>query len=423
MADASSKMKTQQGWQRVRLGDIARLRKGLMYKSSNYSNVHDGMAFLTLKSICRGGGFNLKGIKYFSGEYSPSAVVNAGDLVIANTDITRDAEVVGAPMLISNISEKPVLISMDLSVLDVNRNKADIKFLYYILQAESARSFMKEHSSGSTVLHLKTKDVPNFSFLMPTLKDQQKIAEILGSVDEEIQKTDEIIITARKLKEGLLNHLFYSGVSNRKIKKTEIGSIPENWNVELLDLVAKRGSGHTPNKKHAEYWNGGIKWVSLSDSNRLDNRYIYETVKEISFEGINNSSAVLHPKDTVIVSRDAGIGKAALLGSDNMAVSQHFIAWQCGEKLLPEYLYYWFQSKKKELEQIATGTTIKTIGLSFFKKLQIPLPAIKEQKQIGEIFWSIDDKIDINLKTKEKLLLLKKGLMRDLLSGKVRVDV
>jgi type I restriction enzyme, S subunit len=129
--------------------------------------------------------------------------------------------------------------------------------------------------------------------------------------------------------------MFLSRIFGEPIER----SLPTGWQVDLLDNVGKRGSGHTPDQEYPEYWNGGIRWVSLADSNKLDKIYISETTKQISELGIRNSSAVLHPPGTVVLSRDAGVGKSAILATD-MAVSQHFIAWVCGPKLHNLYLYY-----------------------------------------------------------------------------------
>ncbi len=104
--------------------------------------------------------------------------------------------------------------------------------------------------------------------------------------------------------------------------------IPKGWQVNLLDDLTQRGSGHTPDKTFDEYYNGGIKWVSLADSYRLDNGLINETEIEISELGVRKSSAVIHPSGTVLMSRDAGVGKSAIMAVD-MAVSQHFIVWRC----------------------------------------------------------------------------------------------
>ena len=171
---------------------------------------------------------------------------------------------------------------------------------------------------------------------------------------------------------------------------------PSDWKTSLLDAITTRGSGHTPSQKFPEYWDGGVKWVSLADSSALDNRYIFETDKKISMLGIRKSSAVLHPPNTVILSRDAGVGKSAILGQE-MAVSQHFIAWNCGTSrrtLHPEFLYYWLQWLKPEFERMAVGSTVKTIGLPYFKKLKITYPAIQEQTAIAVLLSTCDAAIE-----------------------------
>ncbi len=204
-------------------------------------------------------------------------------------------------------------------------------------------------------------------------------------------------------------------------KKTKLGWIPEDWEFKLLDEVSKRGSGHTPNKKKEEYYNGGIKWISLADSSKLDKGLISETENDISELGIKNSSAVIHKKNTVLLSRDAGVGKSAVMYED-MAVSQHFIAWYTNESLCHYwFLYYLLQKNKREFERVAVGSTIKTIGLGYFKKLKIPLPSLPEQKKIADILSIWDKAIETTQALIKKLQLRKKGLMQQLLTGKKRL--
>ena len=199
-------------------------------------------------------------------------------------------------------------------------------------------------------------------------------------------------------------------------------SIPENWKYDFLDKFAIRCSGHTPSQSHPEYWNGGIKWISLADSNRLDQGYIFETTKQISDEGIKNSSAVLLPAETVILSRDAGIGKSAVM-SETMAVSQHFMAWKCDnhEKLHSWFLYNWLQLNKPEFERQAVGSTIKTIGLPYFKKLKIAVPPFPEQQKIAQILSTWDKAIAVTEQLLANSQQQKKALMQQLLTGKKRL--
>lgn len=195
--------------------------------------------------------------------------------------------------------------------------------------------------------------------------------------------------------------------------------VHQNWKLVLLDRVAKRGSGHTPNKSIPAYWNGGIKWISLADSNKLDRIHINSTKYEISKEGIKNSSAVLHPLGIVVLSRDAGVGKSAITTCE-MAVSQHFITWQCGPELHNYFLYYWLQFMKPVFEKIAIGSTIKTIGLPFFQQLEIPLPPLSVQREIAKVLLCWDSSIDQLEHLLKAKLRLKHGLMQQLLTGKKR---
>lgn len=170
-------------------------------------------------------------------------------------------------------------------------------------------------------------------------------------------------------------------------------SLPTGWCRVKLDDVTNRASGHTPDQGTPEYWNGGVKWVSLADSGKLDRGYIEKTDKEISAQGIRNSSAVLLPPETVILSRDAGVGKSAVLMTE-MAVSQHFVAWDCGGGVEPWFLYAWLQLQKPFFERMAAGSTIKTIGLPLFKRLEIDLPPLIEQRKIVKILKAWDEAIE-----------------------------
>jgi type I restriction enzyme S subunit len=122
-----------------------------------------------------------------------------------------------------------------------------------------------------------------------------------------------------------------------------------------------------------------------------------------------------------VLSRDAGIGKSAIMRSQ-MAVSQHFMAWLCGSKLNNHFLYYWLQFAKPQFEQVANGTTIKTIGLQYFKDLEIPLPPMHEQRAIAKALFDID----LLLSGLDRLIAkkgdLKQAVLQQLLTGQSRLQ-
>ncbi len=203
-------------------------------------------------------------------------------------------------------------------------------------------------------------------------------------------------------------------------KQSAVGVIPEDWDDSLLDKLAKRGSGHTPNKLHPEYWNGTIEWISLADSPALDQIFIHRTSATVTPGGIAHSSAVVHPAGTVVLSRDAGVGKSAIMGTA-MAVSQHFMAWTCGPELDNRYLYYWLQFAKPQFERIANGTTIKTIGLQYFKDLRIPNPPLPEQRAIATVLSDVDALLSGLDRQIAKKRDLRRAAIQQLLSGQTRL--
>jgi restriction endonuclease S subunit len=318
----------------------------------------------------------------------------------------------------------PFVVGADGTQIIKPIQSVDDRFFFYLVS--DAANKIGNYGYDRHFKHLR-----EFRCIFPiNKKEQEKIAEVLSTIDRAIAQTEAIIAKQQRIKTGLMQDLLTKGIdengnirseATHKFKDSAIGRIPVEWEVELLDKLGERGSGHTPNKSHPNYWNGGIKWVSLADSSKLDQIYIFDTDKEISTQGLKNSSAVLHPKGTVILSRDAGVGKSAILGTE-MAVSQHFIVWRCGKNLNNHYLYYWLQKEKPKFEGIASGSTIVTIGLQFFRQYQIAIPKlIDEQNIIAEIIKKSDECISKHRCTLEKLKRRKTGLMQDLLTGKVRV--
>ena len=249
---------------------------------------------------------------------------------------------------------------------------------------------------------------------VPEPPEQQKIADCLGSLDGLIAAEDRKLEALRQHKQGLMQQLFPEpGGTVPRLRFPDCQNAGA-WEDKKLDDLARRGTGHTPKKAIEEYYNGGIKWVSLADSKRLDNGLISETEIEISEEGIKNSSAVLHPPGSVILSRDAGVGKSAII-SCPMAVSQHFIVWTCEPTVLSNwFLYYQLQLLKPYFEGIATGSTIKTIGLPFFNALRVTVPRLAEQQRIADCLSILDARVATQVQKLDALETHKQGLLQQL---------
>lgn len=186
---------------------------------------------------------------------------------------------------------------------------------------------------------------------------------------------------------------------------------PRGWTWTPLDAVAQLESGHTPSRKHDEYWNGGVPWIGIRDAVDNHGRTIRDTYQKISRAGLANSSARLLPKRTVCLSRTASVGYVVVMG-ESMATSQDFVNWVCGPHLDPDYLKYILIAEHDSLFQFASGTTHQTIYYPEAKAFHALLPTIGEQSKILSILRGLDDKIDVNRRTNETLEAMAQALFK-----------
>lgn len=178
--------------------------------------------------------------------------------------------------------------------------------------------------------------------------------------------------------------------------------LPEGWRWELLTEVARLESGHTPSRRHPEYWAGDIPWIGIGDATANHGRTLTDTEEHVAQAGIDNSSARVLPAGTVCLSRTASIGYVVTMGRP-MATSQDFVNWVCSPRLDPRFLKYVLLAERDSYAMFASGTTHQTIYFPEVKAFHIALPPIADQRQIADALGAFDDKIDLNLRLSDTL--------------------
>lgn len=163
-------------------------------------------------------------------------------------------------------------------------------------------------------------------------------------------------------------------------------TIPTGWASAQLKYVARQGTGHTPSRKHPEWWvDCTIPWITTGDVHRFrDDRLevLFETEEKISRLGVANSSAVIHPKGTVVLSRTASVGFSVIMGAA-MATSQDFATWTCGPRVISEFVLYCLRAMRRDLlERLAQGSTHQTIYMPDIQRIRIPVPPLPDQRQV-----------------------------------------
>lgn len=156
---------------------------------------------------------------------------------------------------------------------------------------------------------------------------------------------------------------------------------PPGWIWSKLSDIARLESGHTPSRKHPEYWDGEIPWIGIRDARAHHGGYIYDTQGHTNQLGLDNSAARLLPTKTVCLSRTASVGYTFLLGRP-MATSQDFVNWICSEALDPEFLMWAFRAEGENLRRFGKGTTHTTIYFPEVKAFEVCVPPAAEQRRI-----------------------------------------
>jgi type I restriction enzyme S subunit len=293
-----------------------------------------------------------------------------------------------------------------------------LKWLFYELVYLNLGRFRL----ADVVPGLKRELVHSLKMPLPPFSEQQKIAEILSTVDEAIQKTDEVIATSERLKKGLMQELLTKGIGHKEFKDTEIGRIPKDWEViriqEVADIRSNRSKLEVTDK------------VAFIPMELIPNDGIYADFKIRDFNRVS-SYTYCEAGDILLAKITPSLenGKQGIVPSNTpkgfaLATTEVFpIVCRNIERMFVFYLLK-YPKFRKILESSMRATTGRLrVPKEALLHLKIPLPKFDEQQKIAEILTTIDRKLEIERKEKARLEKIKQGLMDLLLTGKIRVKV
>lgn len=168
----------------------------------------------------------------------------------------------------------------------------------------------------------------------------------------------------------------------------------------LIDIVELIGGG-TPKTSKAEYWGGNINWLSVKDFNN-ENRYVYSTEKNITEEGLNNSSTKLLRKDDIIISARGTVGELAMIPFP-MAFNQSCYGIRAKDGINSTFLYYLIKHSVRKLKAMTHGSVFDTITRDTFANIEVAIPDIETQQRVAKMLADIDDKVENNQRINNNL--------------------
>ena len=306
----------------------------------------------------------------------------------------------------------------------VCNDKNHPRFIYYLIQFNISEL---ERLAGKTTLPIINKSTFELiSLVLPPLPEQQKIASILTSVDTVIEKTEAQINKLKDLKKAMMQELLTKGIGHTEFKDSPVGKIPKGWEViKLSDYSNQITKGGTPTTYGFDWVDSGI--LFLRSECVKEGKFSVSGSMCISQEAHDSMSrSKIHGGD-ILITITGYIGNACVfpthLGEGN--INQHIARVRIESPLLKRYIMYWLNSEQQRREYllIQTGQAYPQLSLKQIQDTLIPCPQNQEMERIVFCLDSMDAKLN-NMDSKlSQTKSLKKALMQDLLTGKVRVAV
>ena len=269
-----------------------------------------------------------------------AAQLRTGDIVFARTGATT-----GKSFLIRECPPNAVFASYLIRVR-LGR-QAEPRYVSHFFQTQDYWSQITKSARGVAQPGVNATTLKSLSVPLPALAEQRRIAEILDKAEALRTKRRAALAKIDILPQAIFLELFGDELP---VAFGEKHSECSRWRWALLTDVAELATGHTPDRERADYWNGDIPWISLTDIRDLDASITTKTRQSVSQLGIDHSSAVRLPKGTVCFSRTASVGFVTVMGRE-MATSQDFVNWIPGPLLDPIYLL-WALVRSRVIEHI-----------------------------------------------------------------------
>jgi type I restriction enzyme, S subunit len=307
-------------------------------------------------------------------------------------------------------------------------NKYISKYLYYYLQ--KIYKFVLTKNVGAAQPHINKKVVDELVILLPPFSEQEKIADILSKTDYQIQLTGEIIAKTEKLKKGLMQQLLTKGIGDEEFKEFKVDAtnykICSKWQIKNLeDISSIKGRIGWKGYTVGDLRNSGpltLGAKNIDKNNKLD----LKNSKYLSREKYLESPEIMVEENEILIVQRGSLGKIVIIDEPigEATINPSMVILK-DIKINSYFLYYFLCSDiiQKHIVNIQTQTGVPMISQKQCKNFKILIPRLDEQNKIASILIEVDKQIKNENEELEILQKIKKGLMQDLLSGKIRVKI
>jgi len=382
---------------------IKKLNEICLINPENLSNNLDSetiLSYIDIESVISGRINNIKDIKFKEAPSRAKRIVRKNDVLISTVRPYLKAFAIVKEDL------KSLICSTGFAVLRVKKG-LNSHYIYQYFFTENILKQMLNKMVGSNYPAVNNKDIEDLSILLPPIKEQGRIASILSTVDEQIENTDKLINFYSFLKKGLVQTLLTKGIGHTEFKKTEIGEIPEEWDVKKLEELFSITAGRDLVKDAFS----PIKDIEHSFpiySNSLENKGVYGYTKIARYK-----------ENCITITARGTLGRANSRTTKFDAIGR-LLVMEPVENLVCFFISEYINNRARFFIE-STGVPQLTVPKA--SKCLVAFPSIKEQQKIASILSTVEDRIELYKLKNDKLKKLKIGLMQQLLTGKIRVKI
>ena len=328
---------------------------------------------------------------------------------------------VGAALLTNKRRKLVVPSCFDNNVMGLVATGCDPDFLFLLMQTVD----FAKHVQPGAVPSVNGSMVGSIRALVPPVPEQRKIAAILYSVDDAIEKTQAVTNQVQIVKRGLMQELLTRGLPGRhtRFKLTEIGKVPAGWGALPLGTLCNVVRGSTPRPaRDPRFFDGNhVPWITVGEVTRDDCPFLEKTRTGLTREGAR-FSRYLDPGTVILTNSGATLGVPKLLKIGGCANDGIAAFLDVSTSLRPLFLYYALAAMTRTFQsRVARGVGQPNLNTSLIGRTVLPVPNRSEQGEIADVLFGCDRRVAVEFEFMQELTALKRGLMSVLLTGQLRV--
>lgn len=342
-------------------------------------------------------------------EYKKYEIKN-GDIVIARTGAT-----VGYAKQISQLKKKVVFASYLIRIKIIDT--VDSIFIGKLIESSIYKNYVANIAGGSAQPNANAQDLVSFTFRLPPLEIQRKIAAMLAAYDELIEVNRQRISLLEQAAEELYREWFvrmrFPGYEHTPIEH----GIPHGWEVVKVEQAFDYTAGGTPSKNIERFWkNGTINWYTPSDITASQGIFLFESNDKCTEEGLDSSSSKIFPAYSIMMTSRATIG-AIGINTTEACTNQGFITCIPNKTYPLSFLYHWLKTNKTYFESLCGGATFLELTKGVFKNINILTPPIEIMEIFERKTRPLIDSIENYQKQNQKLQTARAQLLPKLMAG------